>query len=300
MSQPVVDGFEVSFSGRLLCVARLRNEGYDFLSDPERFIRALANSGMRADIITFTQGIGDPEPRHPYHLEWDKQAVVPIETYEHWWKRQINDKTRNMVRKAQKKGVTLKHFELSDEAVRAIKTIYDESPVRQGRPFKHYGKDLQTLRQIHATYLDRSEFIGAFLGEELVGFVKLVHQPGWSSMMQIISLVSQRDKAPTNALIARAVEVCAEKKIPRLQYGTWSRRSIGDFKLHHGFQPFETPRFYSPLSTIGRVALRAGQHRPLIERIPEDWLDRVAELRTWLNTYRYRRKSLIELKNLEK
>ena len=290
MNQLIVDGFDVSISGHLCRVVRLRNEGYDFLSDPEKFMREMRKSPTRADILTFTQGIGDPEPKFPYQLYWDKLAVLPIESYEQWWKRQINDKTRNSVRKANKKGVTIRNVEFNDQLVRAIKSIYDESPIRQGRPFKHYGKDIETLRQTHATYLDRSEFVGAFVDDELVGFLKLVHQPGWSSMMQIISLISQRDKAPTNALIARAVELCAEKNVPRLQYGVWSRRGIGDFKLRQGFQMFETPRYYAPLSAVGRMALTAGFHRSLKERVPEDWLDHVADLRTWLNTYRFRDK----------
>jgi hypothetical protein len=299
MKQLIVDGFDVSVSGSLCRVARLRNEGYEFLSDPEKFMRAFADLPIRADILTFTQGIGDSEPKYPYRLEWHDFAVLPIETYEHWWKRQINDKTRNRVRKAYKMGVTLRNFELSDELVRAIKIIYDESPLRQGRRFKHYGKDLETLRQIHATYLDRSEFIGAFLDDELIGFVKLVHQPGWSSMMQIISLNSHRDKSPTNALIARAVEICAEKKVPKLQYGIWSRRGIGDFKLHHDFRPYRAPRYYAPLSFIGRTVVRTGLHQPLAKWVPEQWLDRGATLRAYWNDFRFRERPADSRKNPE-
>ena len=255
MQQALIDGLAVSIDGRFRRIAQLSNEGYDFVDDPDRLGKAISAVGLRVDLLTFVQRIAEPEPKYTYHLEWDTLAVLPIENYEHWWKRQINDKTRNMIRKAQKKGVALRTMILDDELVREIKSIYDENPVRQGKRFKHFGKDLETLRRAHATYLDRSEFIGAFLEDQLVGFVKLVHQPGWSSLMQIISRISERDKAPTNALIAKAVDICAEKRIPRLQYGIWSRRGIGAFKEHHGFQAYRVPRYFMPLSLRGKLAI---------------------------------------------
>src|SRR5260370_28477205 len=242
MQHALIEGLALSVDGRFCRIAQLSNEGYEFVDDPERLGKAISASAFQVDLLTFTQRIAEPEPRYGYYLEWDTLAVLPIDNYEQWWKRQINDKTRNMIRKAQKKGVVLRSVILDDELVRGIKVIYDETPIRQGRRFRHFGKDLETLQRAHATYLDQSEFIGAFVEDQLVGFVKLVHQPGWSSLMQIISLISQRDKAPTNALIAKAVEICAQKRVPRLQYGIWSRRGIGDFKEHHGFQAYRVPR----------------------------------------------------------
>jgi len=288
MQHTFIEGLAISVDRSICRTARLSNEGYDFVDDPDRLGNAISASALRVDLLTFAQRIAEPEPKYAYHLEWDTLAVLPIESYEQWWKRQINDKTRNMIRKAKKKGVILRTVLLDDELVRGIKVIYDESPVRQGKPFKHFGRDFETLKRTHATYLDQSEFIGAFLEDQLVGFVKLVHQPGWSSLMQIISLISQRDKAPTNALIAKAVEICAQKRIPRLQYGTWSRRSLGDFKEHHDFHPYRVPRYFMPLSVTGKVAIASGLHRPLIARVPEDWLDRIASLRANWNSFRFR------------
>lgn len=274
-----IDGLDLATTGALCRTVRLANEGYDFVDDPENFRRAIAESELRADLFTFTQPASEPAPKFGFYRESDALASLPIETYEKWWRQQLNDKTRNMIRKAGKKGVVLRNVPLDDELVRGIKAIYDESPIRQGKPFKHYGKDLETLRLAHATYLDRSEFVGAFFEDRLIGFVKLVHQKGWSNLMQILSLISARDKAPTNALIAKAVEICAEKQVPRLQYGVWSRRGIGEFKERHGFQRHHVPRYYIPLSPIGKAALSLGLHRPLMARIPEHWADRAAHLR---------------------
>ena len=56
-----------------------------------------------------------------------------------------------------------------------------------------------------ATFLDRSVFIGAFLGDRLIGFVKLVSDETGTQadLMNILSMVAHRDKAPTNAFVAR-------------------------------------------------------------------------------------------------
>lgn len=283
-----VNGLALSVKGTLCRTARLRDEGYEFVDDPENFCRAMKASMPGADLFTFAQRIAEPLPKHAYRQEWDELAVLPIQSFDHWWRRQIKDKTRNMVRKAEKMGVVVRPVELDDELVRGIKVIYDESPMRQGKPFKHYGKDLETLHRDHATYRDRSDFLGAYAQGRFVGFVKLVHQPGWSSLMQIISLIAERNKAPTNALIAKAIEVCAQKGVPLLQYGIWSRRGVGDFKEHHGFRLYQVPRYYVPLSLAGRAAIAMGLHRPLSSRLPGTWLDRAAAIRANWNSIRYR------------
>jgi hypothetical protein len=284
-----IDPHVLSVAGRLVKVARLRDEYHEFVDNPPAYIPALARSGVPCGhVFTFIQPVPDRTPRFNYHLEWDYAAVLPVSTYEHWWKRQINDKTRNMVRKAQKSGVELRDVPFSDELVQGIARIYNESPVRQGRRFRHFGKSFATVKDEHATFIDRSDFIGAYYKGELIGFIKLVHGRGVSNLMQIISMMSHRDKAPTNALVAKAVERCAEKNVPLLHYGTWSRRSMGDFKKHHAFERLAIPRYYAPLTLYGRLSLRCGMHRSIIDRVPEPWIDQLATWRGKWNSFRYR------------
>jgi hypothetical protein len=279
----------ITVTGRIFKLARLRDEYHEFVAEPATLIGSLASAApRRADIFTFIQAIPDRSPHFAYQLEWEHAAVAPITSYEHWWKRQINDKTRNMIRKAQKSGVVVRPVAFSDDLVQGIVRIYNETPLRQGRPFRHYGKGFATLKEQHATLLDRSEFFGAYHGGELIGFIKLVHGEGVSHLMQIISMVQHREKAPTNALIAKAVERCAEKGVPLLHYGSWSRRSMGEFKKHHAFERIAIPRYYVPLTWRGRVALLAGLHRDVQERIPERWIDRLVKWRTKWNTFRHR------------
>ncbi len=103
-------------------------------------------------------------------MEWDNIAVLPVTTYENWWKNQIRSLPRNRARQAEKRGVTLREVPFDDELVNGIREVYNESPVRQGKPNAHYGKDVETVRRESATYLDSSAFIGAFFENKLIGF----------------------------------------------------------------------------------------------------------------------------------
>ncbi len=290
----IICGNEIKISGRIMRVARLDADKYQFLSDPETTLQALRSSGQRIDLFTFLQGLPEITPKFGYSMEWDNLAVLPISTFEKWWTEQVDAKTRNMVRKAEKKGVVLREVRFSDELVRGIWEIYNETPVRQGRPFQHYGKALQTVHREEATYLDSSVFIGAFLGEKLIGFIKMVSDKAGiqTGLMNIVSLIQERDKAPTNALLAQAVRECALKGIPYLVYSNFSygkrqRDSLSDFKKNNGFQRFDIPRYYIPLTITGRVGFQLGLHHKLADHVPESWAEKLRALRdSW-----YRRKT---------
>jgi hypothetical protein len=286
----LIEGKQIGVAGALLKTARLQSEWYEFVDDPVVCLGQIKALGIRADVFTFLQRISERDLKYSYHRETEKAGVLHIKSYEDWWTRQINDKTRNMVRKAGKKGVKVQVADFDDQFLRGVKAIYDECPIRQGKPFRHYAKDLETLKREHATFLEQSEFLGAYCSGELIGFVKLVYQRGWASLMQIIAKIEERDKSPTNALIAKAVERCAEKGVSLLHFGVWGRGSAQDFKLHNGFQCYEVPRYYVPLGTKGRLMLRLGLHRDLSERLPEGLLNRILPLRARWYSFQLRRR----------
>ena len=270
--------------------ARLRNEWCDYLDTPEDSIQRLRTSGIRADLFTFLQPIPDRTPRHPFHLEWCSAAVLPLRTYEDWWNKPINDKTRNKVRKAVKSKVEVGRVEFNDDLVHGILDIYNETPLRHGKPFKHYGMNFDTINRMLITYLESSDFLGAFWGSELIGFAKLVHGDNFSNLIHILCKIAHRHRAPANALIASAVEVCTRRNVPYLLYGEWSRRGLGEFKKHHAFERFEVPRYFVPLNATGRFSLSLNLHRPLKERIPGKWQDTFVAWRTRWYTARYKRR----------
>ncbi|MEY4385624.1 MAG: hypothetical protein RLY20_907 [Verrucomicrobiota bacterium] len=279
MSLKTIENYALKVTGRVFKLATVRDEPYACLADAEGFIARLKPACQGIDVLTFMQGIAEREPKHAYPVDWESLAVVPVSNYEHWLKKQINDKTRNMVRKSAKAGVEFRISELDEAFVKGVTAIYNEVPVRQGKPFTHYGKDAATIGRDLATFPGKSTFVGAYLNGEMIGFIKIVESEGAASLMHILSLVGHRDKAPTNGLVAKAVEICAERKIPFLHYSVWSRRGLGDFKRHHGFLEHRVPRYYVPLTFKGRVMLALRLHRPFTELIPEKWLDAMEPLR---------------------
>ena len=282
-----VCGKEIEVRGRAIRIARLAAETYEFLGDPQAAVKLLRDSGARIDLFTFTQQLPDVTPRYDYPMEWDNLAAVPVSTFDQWWKHQINGKTRNMVRRAETKGITVREVPFDDGLVHDIKAIYDETPVRQGRSFWHYKKDFESVRRENATFLDRSVFLGAFNEGTLIGFAKLVSDGDGrqAALMQILSMVSHRDKAPTNALIAHAVRACAERGTGHLvyshfAYGRKDRDGLSDFKQHNGFQRIDLPRYYVPLTALGRLALRLRLHRGIADHVPEPMLAQLRRMRS--------------------
>jgi len=180
--------------GGLLRTIRLQDEYYVSTGAPEALISAIRSSSVPADVFTFVQELDEPQPKYDYLMEWDSRAVVPITTYDHWFKNQITFKPRNKLKKSQKSGVEVRVMQFNDELIRAIGKVYDESPIRQGKRNLHYGKDFETLKSEHQTFLDRSDFIGAFYQGEMIGFAKVTHSPKASILMNIVAMISHRTK----------------------------------------------------------------------------------------------------------
>ena len=271
-----VCGKEIRTSGRVIRIGFVDGEGYQFVEEPEATLGSLRKSGARIDLFTFIQKLSETSPKYSYPMEWDNMAALHISSFDDWMTHQIDPRVRTKVRKAAKNGVTVREVPFDDALVRGIHGLYNESPIRQGKRFWHYGKNFEAVRKMTATFLDRSVFIGAFFEGNLIGFVKLVTDEALTQAapMQIVSAIQHRDKSPTNALIAQAVRSCAERRIPYLWYGNFSygkKRGDGlsEFKRHNGFQKVDVPRYFVPLTVVGRTALRLGLHHTLIDWIPE-------------------------------
>ena len=271
-----VCGHEIKIRGKLIRIAALSADMFEFVDDPETALIALRKCDDRIDLFTFTQRLADTSPKFSYPMELENLAVLPVSTFEHWWNHQITTFPRNRARQAEKKGVKILEVPYSEELVKGIFEIYNECEIRQGKRFPHYGKDLATVRKMTATFLDRSAFIGAYLGDRLIGFAKLHCDENRSQagLTHILSLMEHKDKAPTNALLAKAVSYCAENKIPYLVYsrfndGNKQRDSLMDFKERNGFKRVDFPRYYVPLTQMGRLAFQLGLHKRFRDQIPK-------------------------------
>jgi len=248
-----INGEKIMVEGKMLRIAKLEQEWCDDAGDPEILADALRNTADGPDILTFTQRLPDLEPKYGYQMELESMAVLPIKSYALWWEKQIERQARNKIRKAQKKGVVVRSTDFDDRLVHGMTLIFNETPIRQGRRFSHYGKDFETIKREFSRFLFREEIFGAYVGDELIGFIFIIWAGKFAALGQIISKIAHRDKAPNNALIAKAVERCAEKGIPYLAYAKWVDGSLGTFKRSNGFEKVDLPRYFVPLTWKGRI-----------------------------------------------
>ncbi len=204
--------------------------------------------------------------------EEDNVALLEIKDYDGWWS-SIGKKTRNMVRRAEKSGIEVAVVQPSEKFAEGIWRIYNETPIRQKRAFPHYGEPLQTVtRNMFAA--QNSTFIGAFLQEELVGFIQIIRGDNIAIISQILSMQKHWDKAVNNVLLAKAVEVCASKGERWLMYGRIGNHpSLDKFKESNGLVKFPITRYYVPITWRGSVAIRLGLHRELQDALPEPFKD---------------------------
>jgi hypothetical protein len=91
--------------------------------------------------------------------------------------------------------------------------------------------------------------------------------------LQLNSKVAHYDKRPANALLAKAVELCAAHGASyltygRFNYGNKSDSSLRDFKTRNGFHDLLVPRYYVPLTAWGQFCVKAKLYRGLMDFLP--------------------------------
>jgi hypothetical protein len=266
----LISGRTVIASGKWFKTAFVKDEDMlegDGVADPESFIPLLKQSGLKADIFTFAQKLPDTVPKYAYRMDWDNFAVIPITSYSDWWKNRIESSVQRAVRKAAKLGVVVK------------------APVRQGKPFWHFQKDFEAVKDENSTYADRNAFLGAYFQDELIGYIRITYVGKVASIIQVLSKMKHFEKRPSNALIAKAVEICEQKGFPYLMYCNYiyndPKSSLTEFKRRNGFEQLLVPRYYIPLTSKGKIALRLGLHRGLVARIPKSVISQILRARRY-------------------
>jgi hypothetical protein len=85
-------------------------------------------------------------------------------------------------------------------------------------------------------------------------------------------------------LIAKAVEVCCERKMAYFIYGNYvygnkTKSPIIDFKERNGFEMIKLPRYYIPITLLGKIGLKLKIHNGMQQLIPEKLLYLLLDLR---------------------
>lgn len=287
-----VNGTTIIIKGTLVKLAIIEAEEWleHELTEPDLCVNALKDRshGLRADVFTFAQRLPEALPQYQYHLEQDSVAAIHVTTFRDWWE-MLPQETRKNVKRAQKRGVAMVVKELDDSLIKDLVELNNDSPVRQQRPYAHYGKTFEQVKKDQSTYLDRSDFICAYCERELVGFLKIVYKGDVASILQFVPKISQQDKRPANALIAKAVELCEARGISYLTYGLFNYGNKHDdtllqFKRRNGFREILTPRYYVPLTAWGSMSIKLNLHRGVLGVLPHGVITLATRMRAgWYN-----------------
>lgn len=270
-----VDQRQIAVSGRFVRVATVFDEnwlGEAGVTRPE-VIAADLRRDRRADVFAFSQPLNQTWKDYQYPFLIEDAAIARCLPYQRWWEG-LPQEARKNVRRSARRGVTTKVAAYDDTFVEGIRAIYNETPTRQGRRFLHFGKSFDVVKRENSSYLDRSFFVGAYHEAQLIGFIKVVVVDDFARIMQILSMEEHVDKRPTNALIAKAMELCGERKLQFLVYGQYvygNKKSspMVEFKRRNGFERLEYKRYHVPLTRRGKLFIRFGCHRGVARLIPE-------------------------------
>jgi len=268
-----IQGINVTVQGKFLKTAALEMEFYENLTDPDEAAQTLKKSGNKVDLLTFLEKFPEVKPRPGYFLEWDNFAVIKLEDYENWFKNDLPKQTRKGIKKSRRRGVEVRIVDFDHELLMGIKENFDDQPVRQGKPFWHYNKSLEEVREEMGKDLDQSLFFGAYYNGELIGFIKMLIGDNWARTVTVVSKIAHKDKYPINVLFSSCVEYCLANGITYLVYGRYEYGNVGsqtltDFKKHNGFKKMMVPRYYIPLTLKGRIAILLRLHHGIAELLP--------------------------------
>jgi hypothetical protein len=267
-------------------IARDSKEYIQSILPTEELVKELHR--RHVDIFTFLERkwcCPIMEPSKTWARGEDNIAILNLKNYDEWWKN-IGKKTRNMIRKAEKSGIRTSLAEPNGKLAEGMWKIYNETPIRQERGFPHYGISLQ---QVTRDILPRQNctYVGAYFQDELVGFIHLVNGDNIAIISQILSMQKHLDKAVNNALVAKAIEVCASKGMKWIMYGRMGNHpSLDNFKQSNGFTRFQLTRYYVPITRKGKVATKLGLHQEVKDRIPQPMKHIFIPIYNWLSRNR--------------
>jgi hypothetical protein len=286
-----INGQSFLMTGKLLKTASLKNEWQEDLDDPEETRRVLKTLPVKCDLLKFWQRVPDTDAKFNYYKEWRPVAAIPISTYQHWLEKQLTQRVRNKVRRSLKTGVVFHEVSFTDELVRDIMEIFNQSPIRRGKPMRHYGKSFETVKAEMGADLPESVFVAAHFQSELIGFVKFTLTDRYAMLTMILDKSAHRDKFTMNGLLSKTIEICVERKAPYLTYTLWRRDGLAQFQQTSGFVKVPVPEYFVPLTIKGELALRLRLHQGLKGIVPEKFHDWLLDLRGKWYVLKFRQKT---------
>ncbi len=212
----------------------------------------------------------------------DNVALLHVESYENWL-RSIGKKTRNMIRKAERSGITTAPVQPANGFAESVWKIYNETPIRQGRSFTHFGESLEIVKK-NLALASNCLYIEANLDKNIVGFVQLLPGDNILIISQILSLQAYWDNAVNNALVAKAVDIAAANGMKWIMYGRIGNHpSLDIFKRNNGFVKYKLNRYYIALTWKGKLAVTLGLQKSLKDAMPQSMKNTLIPFYNWVS-----------------
>ena len=253
----MVNGEKLFASGTWPRIATVRSEqmAENELESPELCIQELKRGGnktLKADIFSFVQKIPATNPKYSYPMEWESVAAVHLVSFQEWWE-SLPQESRKNTRRSQKRGVEVRTSDFNDELIEGIRGVNNDSPQRQGMRNAYFGKSAEETRKLYGEFVGRCDFICAWFGNELIGFLHLVYRGDVASILNLTSKPTHFDKRPANALMTEAMKICEARGISYVSYGLYNYGNkqdspLREFKIRSGFKEILVPRYYVPLT----------------------------------------------------
>ena len=217
----VVCDKEIKIQGTFVRIARIDGDKYNSPTDPDAMLGSPAKAAGHGSIFSrFCRG--SQKPSRSIATRWSGT------TWRFCRFRLLKTggtiksvPTRAIERvKRRKRASCCARCPATKSLFKGICGIYNESPVRQGKSFPHYGMTIERAREYASTYPDRSIYVAAFVGDTMIGFIKLVMDETRTTacLVHILSMIQHKDKAPDKRPDrSRGASLCrARDFIPRV------------------------------------------------------------------------------------
>jgi Acetyltransferase (GNAT) domain len=185
------------------------------------------------------------------------------------WKK-LTSRGRNMVRKAEKGGVTVRRCTGTHEEAALfygmLEGTFAKSGLRPPHPFKFY----QAMWR-HLIPSDRLLFLAAEADGRILAMALCVHDDREMFFTSGTSLPGVGGYAPNNLLQWHAIQFAIERGLRVYDLGGTGRAGIDQFKMSFGGRPYAYAKF-AWRSPAARMAVSAyGLARPALERVRFLW-----------------------------
>ncbi len=180
-----------------------------------------------------------------------KTIVLNISGSEEATWQSLRDKTRNMIRKSIKSGLTT---ERGPENIKVFYDIYAENMLEKGIPIHR----LDFFKSIFQKMGNNAELITVKSGGNIIGGMLVLYSAGAAIYPFQASLAGFRSHAPNQFLVWEAVRSCIKRCIPALDMGESSEGSnVYDFKVNFGGVPRDV-YYYSTFLRNGEQSENGG------------------------------------------